>query len=91
LPDSIKKRNIGLSRPNLPDTMKMKEAQQAMEYEMIKRAVIRTGSTRKAGQLLGIDHSTVLRKAKRCGLDIQAAIRQSKNDPSLTGPASPKN
>ena len=90
LPDSIKKRNTGLSCPNLPDTMSLKEAQQAMEYEMIKRAVIRTGSTRKAGQLLGIDHSTVLRKAKRCGLDIQAAISQNKENPSLAGPASPK-
>jgi len=90
LPDSIKKRNTGLSGPNLPDTMNLKEAQQAMEYEMIKRAVIRTGSTRKAGHLLGIDHSTVLRKAKRCGLDIQAAIRQNKDNSSQTGPASPK-
>ena len=90
LPDSIKKQNAGLSGPNLPDTMNLKEAQQAMEYEMIKRAVIRTGSTRNAGQLLGIDHSTVLRKAKRCGLDIQAAIRQSKDNPSLTDPPSSK-
>ena len=90
LPDSIKKRNTGFSGPLLPDTMNLKEAQQAMEYEMIKRAVIRTGSTRKAGQLLGIDHSTVLRKARRCGLDIQAAIRQNKDNPSLAGPVSPK-
>ena len=85
LPDSIKKRNAGASGPNLPDTMNLKEAQKAMEYEMIKRAVIQTGSTRKAGQLLGINHSTVLRKATRCGLDIQTAIMQDKDSPSPAG------
>ncbi|MEX1299473.1 MAG: sigma 54-interacting transcriptional regulator [Desulfotignum sp.] len=86
LPDSIKNRNAGLSGPHLPDTMNLKEAQQAMEFEMIKRAVIQTGSTRKAGQLLGVNHSTVLRKAKRCGLDIQAAISQNKVHPSPGDP-----
>ena len=90
LPDSIKKRNNGLSGLKLPNTMNLKEAREAMEYEMIKRAVTQTGSTRKAGQLLGVDHSTVLRKAKRCGLDIQAAIRQDKDNPSLAGTPSPK-
>jgi len=86
LPDSIKKKDTGLSGPNLSDTMNLKEAREAMEYEMIKRAVIQTGSARKAGQLLGINHSTVLRKAKRCGLDIQSAISQDKDNPSLAGP-----
>jgi PAS domain S-box-containing protein len=90
LPDSIKKKNKGLSDPKISNTMDLKEAREALEYEMIKRAVTQTGSTRKAGQLLGVDHSTVLRKAKRCGLDIQAAIRQSKGNPSLAGPTSPE-
>jgi PAS domain S-box-containing protein len=82
LPDSIKKLYNGLSSTKLPNTMNLKEAREAMEYEMIKRAIAQTGSTRKAGQLLGVNHSTVLRKAKRCGLDIQAVISQDNMDPS---------
>lgn len=90
LPASMQKSNVRPHGAILPDTMNLREAREALEYEMIKRAVTQTGSTRKAGQLLGVDHSTVLRKAKRCGLDVKAAIRQSKDNSSRAGPASPK-
>lgn len=88
LPESIKNCTNGLKAPNQPNTLNLKQAQEAMEYEIIKCAVTQTGSTRKAGQLLGVNHSTVLRKAKRCGLDIQAVLRQVTDNPPPAEPAS---
>ncbi len=88
LPDSIKSSSNVVFLPKQTNTMNLKEAQEAMEYEMIKRALMETGSTRKAGKMLGIDHSTVLRKSKRCGLDIQAIIHQGTENPFPAEPAS---
>ncbi len=48
-----------------------------MECEMIKLAVAKTSSTRKAGKLLGIDHSNVIRKAKRYGIDLRTVASQT--------------
>jgi PAS domain S-box-containing protein len=62
----------------LPNTMNLKMAREALEYELIKRAVAKTCSTRKAATLLGVDHSTVIRKARRYGLDIQAVISENR-------------
>ncbi len=82
LPDSIRSRGNGVPCVKLPVTMNLKEAREKMEYEMIKRAIARTGSTRKAGNLLGIDHSNVIRKANRYGLDIQAIILEDRDNVS---------
>ena len=55
-------------------TMNLKIARGALECKLIKRAVSEAGSTRKAAKLLGVDHSTVIRKAQRYGIDIRSAV-----------------
>ena len=61
-----------LSNPDMPSTMNLKKAREMVERELIRRALGATGNTRKAAQLLGVDHSTVVRKAQRYGLNLRA-------------------
>jgi len=77
LPNSIKKSSDSLPFSKLSGTLNLKEAREIMECEMIKLAVAKAGTTRKAGKLLGIDHSNVTRKARRYGIDLQAAASQT--------------
>jgi PAS domain S-box-containing protein len=48
--------------------MDLKQAKEKVERELIARALSSGGNTREAARLLGIDHSTVVRKAQRYGL-----------------------
>ncbi|MDD4775376.1 MAG: AAA family ATPase, partial [Syntrophomonas sp.] len=68
-----------LQKSSRPDThpqvtvqglMPLKEAVENLEKEIILTAYSRYGSTRKVAKHLGVDPSTVLRKAARYGLDI---------------------
>ena len=78
LPQSIKDSGCnGLPYSSAPKTMNLKIAREALESELIMRALSKTGNTRKAGKLLGIDHSNVIRKAQRYGIDIQAATSKA--------------
>ena len=73
LPDSIcDTAATSRSYPDTPITMNLKRAKETVERDLIKRALAQTGSTRKAAKLLGVDHSTVVRKARRYGLNIRA-------------------
>jgi transcriptional regulator with GAF, ATPase, and Fis domain len=65
--------------------MNLKIALGALECKLIKRAVSETGSTRKAAKLLGVDHSTVIRKAQRHGIDIRAAVLSTRSN-AIDGP-----
>ncbi|MFZ5634034.1 MAG: sigma-54 interaction domain-containing protein [Bacillota bacterium] len=47
------------------EVMNLKKARGILERQLINRAIKICGSTRKAAQALGVDHSTVIRKAKK--------------------------
>lgn len=82
LPDSIRD-SVGSTSTcsELVGTMDLKKARERLEHALIKQALMKTSNTREAAKLLGVDHSTVVRKAKRFGLDIRAvAIRRREND-----------
>lgn len=53
-------------------TLNLKAAREALERDIIKEALAKAGSTRKAAKLLGVNHSTVVRKAQRYGLPAAA-------------------
>ena len=77
---------------DLPSTLDLKKARQMVECELIKRALAKTGNTRKASILLGVDHSTVVRKAQRYGLNIRkvaAATLQEEGRSSKAGTVTP--
>ena len=48
--------------------MKLREARDELERHLIKKALAQTGNTREAAKLLGVTHSTVVRKAQKFGL-----------------------
>ncbi|HWJ03151.1 MAG TPA: TyrR/PhhR family helix-turn-helix DNA-binding protein, partial [Verrucomicrobiae bacterium] len=50
-------------------TMNLKQARELMERELIQSAIQTYGSTRNAAKVLGMDHSTVARKAKKYGIN----------------------
>ena len=88
LPQSIRETGgNGLTDPDVDvsGTMNLKIALGALECKLIKRAVSETGSTRKAAKLLGVDHSTVIRKAQRHGIDIRAAVLSTRSN-AIDGP-----
>ncbi|MBC8442477.1 MAG: sigma 54-interacting transcriptional regulator [Deltaproteobacteria bacterium] len=79
LPRSVQNTDgIGLPYSDLPDTMNLKIAREALECKLIERAIAKTGNTRGTGKLLGIDHSTVIRKAQRYGIDIRAVVSRAR-------------
>jgi len=47
------------------EMLPLKSARQVLEKSMIERALNKTGSTRKAAKLLGIDQSTLVKKMKK--------------------------
>jgi|Deesub1362A_J573_1020465.scaffolds.fasta_scaffold03677_4 PAS domain S-box-containing protein len=73
LPESIS-RAAGSQRGLLviPGDLKLRPAREALERQLIAEALARAGNTRQAARLLGVDHSTVVRKARRYGLDLRA-------------------
>ncbi len=51
--------------PTLPDTLSIKKAEEALEKELISRALEKTGGNKtKAAELLEISHRTLLYKIK---------------------------
>lgn len=55
-------------------TLNLKAARELMEREIIKEAMARMGNTRKAAKIMGVDHSTVVRKAQRYGLNLREVV-----------------
>ena len=55
---------------------KLKEAVDALEREMIQEALTRFGTQRKAADFLGIDQSTLARKAKKYGICWEMVIHR---------------
>ncbi len=50
--------------------MKLREARDEVERQLIKKALAQAGNTREAAKLLGVTHSTVVRKAQKFGLRV---------------------
>ncbi len=50
------------------EVIALRQAQEMLERELVGMALAQTGSTRRAAKLLGVDHSTVARKAIQYGL-----------------------
>jgi transcriptional regulator with PAS, ATPase and Fis domain len=72
LPPSItKSKGPGCPAFRLPGSLNLKNAREAVEREVIREAMARAGKTRQAAKLLGVDHSTVVRKAQRYGIDLR--------------------
>ena len=59
------------------ENLNLRQAREALERQMIQKAVAKTGNARQASYLLGVDHSTVVRKAQRLGLNLKSV--SSKN------------
>jgi PAS domain S-box-containing protein len=72
LPPSVtKSKGSGTPAFRLPGSLNLKNAREAVEREVIREAMARSGNTRQAAKLLGVDHSTVVRKAQRYGIDLR--------------------
>lgn len=52
------------------DTVSLKSAVEQLEKQLIKQALKKYGSTRKAAKVLKVDQSTIVRKSKKYNIDI---------------------
>jgi PAS domain S-box-containing protein len=72
LPTSVTGENFPASDSfQLKSTLNLKAAKEAVEREIIKQAMAKGGNTRQAAKLMGVDHSTVVRKAQYYGLNLR--------------------
>ena len=69
LPDHVVKENSG-GLINVNGIVPLKDAVEKVEKTLIKRALKEYGSTRKAGEKLGVHASTVVRKKQKYKLDV---------------------
>ncbi|NLK52365.1 MAG: sigma 54-interacting transcriptional regulator [Syntrophomonadaceae bacterium] len=66
LPASMSKKNLGSPQPvKVFGLTTLKEAGEIVEKELVTRALRAGKSTRRAAELLGVTHSTVIRKLKQ--------------------------
>jgi PAS domain S-box-containing protein len=81
LPPSItKSTDLGTPVFRLPGSLNLKNAREAVERQLIREAMARAGNTRQAAKLLGVDHSTVVRKAQRYGINLRKVIPATTRD-----------
>ncbi|MGA8571782.1 MAG: sigma 54-interacting transcriptional regulator [Desulfobaccales bacterium] len=74
LPDSMlpeSEQKPSLSARWLGGGSNLQKAKEELERELIQMALAQTKNTREAANLLGVDHSTVVRKARKLGLPIK--------------------
>ena len=64
--------SLSLDREELP----LKKAIEKLESFMIKRAIEKYGSQRKAARALGVNQSTIVRKMKKYGIKCDVIIHQ---------------
>jgi PAS domain S-box-containing protein len=60
--------------------LNLKAAREKVEREIIQEAMAKAGSTREAAKLMGVNHSTVVRKAQRYGLDLRKAASDNETE-----------
>jgi PAS domain S-box-containing protein len=73
LPGTIYKADEGWSSLLPAGDLNLARARDAVERRMIQLALSKTGNTRDAAKLLGVNHSTVVRKAQRLGMKLKQA------------------
>ncbi len=76
LPGTIYKEEEGWSNLLPIGDLNLSRARDAVDRRMIQMALSKTGNTRDAAKLLGVNHSTVVRKAQRLGLNLKKAAEQ---------------
>lgn len=54
------------------DIINLKEARNLLEKQLISRALGQFNSSRKAASVLGVDHSTIVRKAKKYNINLNS-------------------
>jgi len=74
LPAHVRQPEINIGRLTESEDMNLSRAVQRLEKIMIIRALKSCGTQRKAARLLGIDQSTLARKAKRYGITGDAIV-----------------
>jgi PAS domain S-box-containing protein len=72
LPSSVYPGEAHPRKPQVwaPEGVKLVEARDQLEKHLIQKALIQTNNIREAAKLLGVAHSTVVRKAQKFGLKI---------------------
>ena len=70
LPTAVRSGETGAASWLPEDELNLPGALEALEKDMIARALAKYGSQRIAARHLGIDHSTLSRKARRHGLSV---------------------
>ncbi len=73
LPGNMYKAEEGWTNLLPAGDLNLAHARDAVERRMIQLALSKTGNTRDAAKLLGVNHSTVVRKAQRLGMNIKHA------------------
>ena len=64
---------VDLSIPGVPDKeVGLREIVEDVEKRTIEKTLLLYGTTRRAAAVLGIDHSTIVKKAKKLGIKIRA-------------------
>jgi transcriptional regulator with PAS, ATPase and Fis domain len=72
LPASITRDGFSVGASlQLRGTLNLKAARETLEREIIQEAMAKAGNTRAAAKLMGVNHSTVVRKAQRYGLNLR--------------------
>ena len=64
--------------------LNLRRARDTLERRLIGRALAKGGNSRQAAQLLGVNHSTVVRKCQRLGLVISEAASASRESAAQT-------
>lgn len=70
LPDEMKKALPDLGGVNAGREQRYKEARDEFEREFLRRAVEKYKSARQTAEKLGLDHSTIVKKAAKYGIDL---------------------
>lgn len=71
LPETIYKADEGWTNLLPAGDLNLAHARDAVERRMIQMALGKTGNTRDAAKLLGVNHSTVVRKAQRLKINLK--------------------
>ncbi|MEW5911591.1 MAG: sigma 54-interacting transcriptional regulator [Thermodesulfobacteriota bacterium] len=72
LPQSMHEAQVCAPPPTVwvTEGVKLREAKDQLERQLIQKALAQTNNTREAAKLLGVTHSTVVRKAQKFGLPL---------------------
>lgn len=70
LPEEIKKATIEIAAERISEEKDYRQAKEEFEKEFFRRAIEKFKTSRRAAERLGIDHSTIVKKAAKYGLEL---------------------